>query len=145
MRSAPEILRLCGIAILFGGIAAALALILVPLGLQRTPAVTGQLVATGWCGPGLTSDSALRVRLDPGIVNTGPGAGQVSVAAQQHLERFCTGEANTRFTQAAITGGLALVIGLPLLLRRRDSTAYQPPAQGLPSWTPGPPPEYPAR
>ena len=143
MRSAPEIRRLCGVAILFGGMAAALALILVPLGLQRTPGVDGQVEASGWCGPGFTSDSALQVRLDPGIVNTGQDAGQVSRAEQQQFEQFCTGEANTRFTQAALTGAAALLIGLPLVLRRRPDPFDQPPAGGPPSWAAGPP-EHPA-
>ena len=67
-----EFLRLCGVAIVVGGLAAALTLLFIPLGLQRTS--SGQ--ATGFCGPGLTSDNAVQVRLDPAIVNTGGSPGK---------------------------------------------------------------------
>ena len=64
-----------------GGLAAALALVFIPL---RLVAVTGGI---GYCGPGLSSDNAVQVRLDPGIVNTGGGAGQQApAAAQRQLE-----------------------------------------------------------
>ena len=69
MRSAGRtFLSLCGVAVVVGGLAAALALVLIPL---RLVAVTGGI---GYCGPGLSSDNAVQVRADPGIVNTGGGA-----------------------------------------------------------------------
>ena len=64
-----DFLRLCGVAIVVGGLAAALTLLFIPLSVQR--ASSGQV--TGWCGPGFHSDNALQVRIDPGIVNTGGG------------------------------------------------------------------------
>ena len=64
-----DFLRLCGVAIVVGGLAAALTLLFIPLSVQRDS--SGQII--GWCGPGLHSDNALQVRIDPGIVNTGGG------------------------------------------------------------------------
>jgi hypothetical protein len=73
MRSAGrEFLRLCGVAIVVGGAAAALTLLFIPLSVQR--ASSGAVV--GFCGPGRTSDNAVQVRLDPGIVNTAAAPGR---------------------------------------------------------------------
>ena len=81
-----DFLRLCGVALVVGGLAAALTLLFIPLSLPRTS--TG--VAVGYCGPGLTSDNAVQVRLDPGIVNTGGSPGQAGTAAQQRqFEQLC--------------------------------------------------------
>jgi hypothetical protein len=132
---AREILRICGVAVVAGGLAAALALIFVPLGLERSA------TTLGFCGPGATSDNALQVRIDPGIVNTGGGPGQATPAAQQQqLEQFCTGEADTRLTQAAVTAAAALILGIggPVLARRRSvAPSFRPPP--VPPWAPGPP------
>ena len=109
MQSAGRLfVRLCGVAIIAGGLAAALALIFVPL---RVIAVSSSLV--GYCGPGLSSASAIQVRLDPGIVNTGGSA--ASLAQQRQLERLCTNEADGRLTEAAIIAAVALGLGLPLI------------------------------
>ncbi len=111
-----DFLRLCGVAIVVGGLAAALTLLFIPLSVQR--ASTGQV--TGWCGPGLHSDNALQVRLDPGIVNTGGGAGQSVPAAQQRqFEQFCTHRADNQLIEAAVVAVLALLIGLPMVAARR--------------------------
>jgi hypothetical protein len=120
-----EFLRLCGVAIVVGGLAAALTLLFIPLSVQR--AATGQV--TGWCGPGFHSDNALKVRLDPGIVNTGGGAGQTVPAAQQRqFEQFCTHQANGQLIEAAVVAVLALLIGLPMVVarRRQDETLASP-------------------
>jgi hypothetical protein len=113
MRSAGrEFLRLCGIAIVVGGLAAALTLLFVPLTVQRAP--SGAIFA--FCGPGTTSDNAVQVRLNPGIVNTGGAPGQAGTAAQQQqLEQFCTHEANGRLIESAVIAVLALLIGLPMI------------------------------
>jgi hypothetical protein len=119
MRSASRaFLSLCGVAVVVGGLAAALALLFIPL---RLVAVSGGI---GYCGPGLSSDSALQVRVDPGIVNTGGGGGQQApAAAQRQLEQLCASQANGRLIAAAGTAAAALVIGLPLIAvgRRQDS------------------------
>jgi hypothetical protein len=109
-----EILRLGGVAVLVGGLAAALALIFVPLGVQVSS------TSVGYCGPGVTSDNAFQVRLDPGIVNTGGSPAQsqsVPVAVQQQLQQFCTGEADHQLVEAGITAGLALLLGLAMIIR----------------------------
>ncbi len=119
MRSAGgTFLSLCGVAIVVGGLAAALALALIPL---RLVAVTGGI---GYCGPGLSSDNAIQVRADPGIVNTGGGGQQAPAAAQRQLEQVCTSQANGRLIAAAGTAAVALLVGLPLIAvgrRRQDS------------------------
>ena len=119
MRSTSRaFLSLCGVAVVAGGLAAALALLFIPL---RLVAVSGGI---GYCGPGLSSDNALQVRVNPGIVNTGGGAGQQApVAAQRQLEQLCASQANGRLIVAAGTAVVALVIGLPLIAvgRRQDS------------------------
>ncbi|HUY48619.1 MAG TPA: hypothetical protein VMV92_23350 [Streptosporangiaceae bacterium] len=113
-----EIVRLCGVAVLVGGLAAALALLFVPLGLE----VSGTTV--GYCGPGATSDNAAQVRLDPGIVNTGGSPGQsVPAAEQQQLEQFCIGEADTKLVEAAATAAVALLLGLPMISRGSRQSA----------------------
>jgi hypothetical protein len=116
MRSA---VRLCGVAVIAGGLAAALALLFIPL---RVVAVTGGI---GYCGPGLHSDSAVQVRLDPGIVNTGGGGQQATAAQQQQLAQVCTRQANGRLVGAASTAAVALVLGLPMIAvgRRQDSVS----------------------
>jgi hypothetical protein len=93
MRSSGRaFLSLCGVAVVVGGLAAALALLFIPL---RLVALTGGMV--GYCGPGLSSDNAVQVRADPGIVNTGGGGGQQApAAAQRQLEQVCTSQANGR-------------------------------------------------
>lgn len=111
-------LSLCGVAVVVGGLAAALALLFIPL---RLVAVSGSI---GYCGPGLSSDNALQVRVNPGIVNTGGGGGQQApAAAQRQLEQLCASQANGRLIAAAGTAAVALVIGLPLVAvgRRQDS------------------------
>ena len=119
MRSAGRtFLGLCGVAVLVGGMAAALALALIPL---RLVAVTGRI---GYCGPGLSSDNAVQVRADPGVVNTGGRGQPAPAAAQRQLERVCTSQANGRLIAAAGTAAVALVAGLPLIAvgrRRQDS------------------------
>jgi hypothetical protein len=111
-----DFLRLCGVAIVVGGLAAALTLLFIPLSVQRGS--TGQV--TGWCGPGLHSDNALQVRLDPGIVNTGGGAGlPVPAAQQRQFEQFCTHRADNQLIEAAVVAVLALLIGLPMVAARR--------------------------
>jgi hypothetical protein len=111
MRSSGRaFLSLCGVAVVVGGLAAALALLFIPL---RLVAVTGGI---GYCGPGLSSDSAVQVRADPGIVNTGGGGGQQApAAAQRQLEHVCTSQANGRLIAAAGTAAVALIIGVPLI------------------------------
>jgi hypothetical protein len=111
-------LSLCGVAIAAGGLAAALALLFIPL---RLVAVSGGI---GYCGPGLSSDNALQVRVNPGIVNTGGGGGQqASAAQQQQLAQVCASQANGRLIAAGGTAAVALVLGLPLIVlgRRQDS------------------------
>jgi hypothetical protein len=119
MRSAGgTFLSLCGVAVLVGGVAAALALALIPL---RLVAITGGI---GYCGPGLSSDNAVQVRADPGVVNTGGSGQPASAAAQRQLEQVCTSQANGRLIAAAGTAAVALVAGLPLIAvgrRRQDS------------------------
>ena len=120
MRSAGRtFLSLCGVAVVVGGLAAALALVLIPL---RLVAVTGGVV--GYCGPGFSSDNAVQVRVNPGIVNTGGSGQQAPAAAQRELERVCTSQANGRLIAAAGTAAVALVAGLPMIAvgrRRQDS------------------------
>ncbi|MGP8000562.1 MAG: hypothetical protein ACLPKI_25055 [Streptosporangiaceae bacterium] len=111
-------IRLCGVAVAAGGLAAALALLFIPLRLVAVPG------GVGYCGPGLSSDSALQVRLNPGIVNTGGGGGrQASAAQQQQLEQVCTRQADGRLITAAATAAGALVLGLAMIAagRRQDS------------------------
>ena len=119
MRSAGRaFLSLCGVAVVVGGLAAALALALIPL---RLVAVTGGI---GYCGPGLSSDNAVQVRANPGVVNTGGSGQQAPAAAQRQLERVCTSQANGRLIAAASTAAVALVVGLPMIAvgrRRQDS------------------------
>lgn len=116
MRSAGrEFLRLCGVAIVVGGLAAALTLLLIPLSVQRAP--SGALL--GFCGPGRSSDNAVQVRLDPGVVNTGGSPGQAGTAAQQRqFEQFCTHEADNQLIEAAVLAVLALLVGLPMIAGR---------------------------
>lgn len=111
-------LSLCGVAVAVGGLAAALALLFIPL---RLVAVSGGI---GYCGPGLSSANALQVRANPGIVNTGGGGGQqASAAQQQQLAQVCASQANGRLIASAGTAAVALVLGLPLIVlgRRQDS------------------------
>ena len=130
MRSSrQEFLRLCGVAIVVGGLAAALALLFIPLSVQRDPA--GAI--TGFCGPGLSSDNAVQVRLAPGVVNTGGRPGQAGSAAQQRqFEQSCTREADGQLIEAAVIAVLALLIGLPMIAARgrQDETSAPP---GVPS------------
>jgi hypothetical protein len=126
MRSAGrEFLRLCGVAIVVGGLAAALTLLFIPLSVQR--ASSGAVV--GFCGPGRTSDNAVQVRLDPGIVNTGGRPGQAgSAAQQQQLQQFCTHEADDQLIESAVIAVLALLVGLPMITARgrQDDTPLSP-------------------
>jgi hypothetical protein len=126
-----DFLRLCGVAIIAGGLAAALTLLFIPLSVQR--ASSGQV--TGWCGPGFHSDNALQVRIDPGIVNTGGGGGPPAPAAQQRqFEQFCTHQADSQLVEAAVIAVLALLIGLPMVAaRRRQDEMSAPPGTGPPS------------
>ncbi len=129
-------LSLCGVAIVVGGLAAALALLFIPLRLVAIP--PGGI---GYCGPGFSSDSALQVRLDPGIVNTGGSGQQATAAQQQQLEQVCTRQANGRLTAAGSTAAVALVLGVPLVaLRRRQesiSASSSGPSSLSSSGTPG--------
>lgn len=110
-----EFLRLCGVAIVVGGLAAALTLLFIPLGVQRY--TNGQV--SGWCGPGHRSDNAIQVRLDPGIVNTGGSPGQpVPAAQQQRFEQACTHEAENQLLESAVLAVLALLVGLPMIAAR---------------------------
>jgi hypothetical protein len=126
-----DFLRVCGVAIVVGGLAAALTLLFIPLGLQRTSSGT----ATGFCGPGLTSDNAVQVRFDPGIVNAGGSPGQAGTAAeQQQLEQFCTHEADNQLIEAAVLAVLALLVGLPMIAARgRQGEMPVPPGAAPPS------------
>jgi len=134
---AQEIMRICGIAVVAGGIAAALALLFVPLAVGRASEASTTLES--FCGPGLTSDNAVQVRIDPGIVNTGGVPGQPTAPAteQRQLEQFCTGEADTRLTEAGVTAAVALILGFgaTALSRRSPSAEFQAPMQ---PWAPGP-------
>ena len=115
MRSAGrEFLRLCGVAIIVGGLAAALALIFVPL---RVVPVSRTII--GYCGPGFSSDNAVQVRMNPGVVNTGGSGPPAPLAEQRQLERLCTSQADGRLTEAAIIAVVALVLGLPLIVLGR--------------------------
>ncbi|MDX6394121.1 MAG: hypothetical protein QOJ73_5184 [Streptosporangiaceae bacterium] len=137
---AQEIMRIFGIAVIAGGLAAALALLFVPLSVGRTS--EGSTVLESFCGPGATSDNAIQVRIDPGIVNTGgiPGAPAAPAAEQRQLEQFCTREADTRLTEAGVTAAVALILGIgATTLSRRSGTRtpeFRPPVQ---PWAPGPP------
>ena len=126
-----EFLRLFGVAIVVGGLAAALTLLFIPLSVQR--ASSG--VVTGFCGPGLTSDNAVQVRLDPGIVNTGGSPGQAgTLAQQQQFEQFCTHEADNQLIEAAVVAVLALLVGLPMIAARgRQDDMEAPPGAEPPS------------
>jgi hypothetical protein len=123
-----DFLRLCGVAIVVGGLAAALTLLFIPLSVQRTS--SGQII--GWCGPGLHSDNALQVRIDPGIVNTGGGAGPSVPAAQlRQFEQYCTHKADGQLIEAAVIAVLALLIGVPMIAaRRRQDEMPAPPEPG---------------
>ena len=129
--SSRDFLRLCGVAIVVGGLAAALTLLFIPLTVQR--AASGAV--TGWCGPGHTSDNAVQVRLDPGIVNTGGSPGQaVPPALGQQFEQFCTHEADGRLIEAAVVFVLALLAGLPMIAARgRQGDVLMPPGAEPPS------------
>jgi hypothetical protein len=112
------LVRLCGVAVVVGGLAAALALIFVPL---RVVLVSRNVI--GYCGPGFSSDNAVQVRLDPGVVNTGGSGPPAPLAEQRQLERLCTNQADGRLTEAAIIAVVALALGLPLIvLGRRQPT-----------------------
>jgi hypothetical protein len=124
-----KFLRLCGVAIIAAGLAAALALIFVQL---RLVPVSDTVI--GYCGPGFTSANALQVKLDPGIVNTG-GTGQPPpLAEQRRLEQLCTRQADGRLAGAGILAGVALLLGLPLIaLGSRQSTRSASPGSAEPS------------
>lgn len=124
-----DFLRLCGVAIVVGGLAAALTLLFIPLSVQRVS--SGQII--GWCGPGFHSANALQVRIDPGIVNTGSGP-PVPAAQQRQFERFCTRRADGQLIEAAVIAVLALLIGLPMVVarRRQDEMPASPGAD--PPW-----------
>jgi hypothetical protein len=128
-------LSLFGVAVIVGGLAAALALLFIPL---RLVAVPGGI---GYCGPGLSSDSALQVRVDPGIVNTGGGGQPASAAQQRQLEQACSRQANGRLIAATGTAAVALVLGVPLVAvgRRQDSISASSsgPSSMSSSGTPG--------
>jgi hypothetical protein len=75
------------------------------------------------------------VRTDPGIVNTGGGAGpSVAAAQQRQFEQFCTHKADGQLTEAAVVAVLALLIGLPMAAAgRRQDEMEAPPGAGPPS------------
>lgn len=123
-----EFLRLCGVAVIVGGLAAALALIFVPL---RVVPVSRAVI--GYCGPGFSSDNAVQVRMNPAIVNTGGSGPAAPLAEQRQLERLCTNEANGRLTEAAVIAVLALVLGLPLV-----ALGSRQPTRSASSSSPGP-------
>jgi len=125
-----EILRLGGVAVVVGGLAAALALLFVPLGVQVTS------TSTGFCGPGYSSDNALQIRVDPGIVNTGGTPGQQAAPAteQQQLQQFCTSEADHQLVEAAIIAAAALVLGFAMIIRGSGQPARSAsPGSGAPA------------
>jgi len=134
-----DFLRLCGVAIVVGGLAAALTLLFIPLSVQR--ASSGAVI--GWCGPGFHSDNALQVRIDPGIVNTGGGSAPAAPAAQlRQFEQFCTHRADDQLIEAAVVAVLALLVGLPMVAarRRQDEMLASPgagPSSLSSSGTPG--------
>jgi len=110
MQSAGRtVLRLCGVAIIAGGLAAALALIFVPL---RLVPVSGTI---GYCGPGLSSDNALQVRMNPAVVNSGDTGPPAPLAERRQLERLCVSAADGQLTEAAAVAAVALVLGVPLI------------------------------
>jgi hypothetical protein len=106
-----EAVRLGGVAIVAAGLAAALALVFLPL---RLVPVSGGIV--GFCGPGLRSDNALQVRLDPGIVNTGAAGPPAPPAEQRRLEGLCAREADGRLAAAGLVTVVTLLVGLPLIV-----------------------------
>ncbi len=130
-----QFLSLCGVAVIVGGLAAALALLFIPLRLVVVPG------GIGYCGPGLSSDSALQVRVNPGIVNTGGSGQPASAAQQQQLEQVCTRQANGGLIVATGTAAIALVLGVPLVAvgRRQDSisASSSDPSSLSSSGTPG--------
>ncbi len=131
-----DLLSLCGVAVVVGGLAAALALLFIPL---RLVAVPGGI---GYCGPGLSSDNAVQIRVDPGIVNTGGGGvQQPSAAQQQQLEQACTRQADGRLIGAIGTLAVALALGLPLIaigrLQGSISAASSGPSSLSSAGTPG--------
>ena len=119
---AARVLSLAGFALIVGGLAAALTmLLLLPL-----PTLTAGGSAVAWCGPGETSASALQVRLDPGIVNTGsiPGQPEASQAEQKALTRVCSTVADNRITEAAAVAVITVVLGIGIsLVARRPRAA----------------------
>jgi hypothetical protein len=133
--AAVRVINLAGFALIVAGLVAAITLLLLPL-----PTLTVEGSAVAWCGPGQTSDSALQVRLNPGIVNTGsiPGQPEASQGVQQTLVQVCTSVADSRITEAAVIAivALALGIGIPLIARR----VLAPPSGGYPPQAWGPPP-----
>jgi hypothetical protein len=129
--AAVRVINLAGFALIVAGLVAAITLVLLPL-----PTLTAEGSAVAWCGPGQTSDNALQVRLNPGIVNTGaiPGQPEASQAKQQTLVQVCGGVADSRITEAAVIAivALALGVGIPLIARRvlAPPRGYPPQAWG---------------
>lgn len=115
--AARRVLNLVGLVIALGGVIAALTLLFIPL-----PPITTLGTAVAWCGPSATSDNALQVRIDPAIVNTGTiaGSGTPSQSQQAALIQVCTGEADSRITDAAVVAlaAIAFGFGVPLIARR---------------------------
>jgi hypothetical protein len=124
---AARMLGLAGFALIVGGLVAAVTLLLLPL-----PTLTAGGSDAAWCGPGETSVSALRVRLDPGIVNTGsiPGQPEASQAEQQALIRVCSSVADNRITEAAAVAVITVALGIGISLVARRTRAA--PSGGYP-------------
>jgi hypothetical protein len=131
---AARMLSLAGFALIVGGLVAAVTLLLLPL-----PTLTAGGSDIAWCGPGETSVSALQVRLDPGIVNTGsiPGQATASQTEQQTLIRVCSTVADNRITEAAAAAAITVALGIGISLVARRARAA--PSGGYPQPWEAPP------
>ena len=98
MNLIQRLILLVGIA----GVIAAVVLALLPL-----PSVTEFGATISSCGPGLSSESALGVKLNPNSVNEGSN-GQSPAQAQAFVD-YCQSLANDRLVVVAVIGGASIV------------------------------------
>lgn len=84
---------------------------LVGAGILLLTALPTQANGEAFCGPGTTSDSALEVRINPDVVNTGPGSDSVSAADKSALRSVCLSAADRRIIEVAVLVGASLLIG----------------------------------
>lgn len=109
--------RLVALAAALAAIGGALYFMLWPL-----PVVSG----TGYCGPGATSDSAIEVKLNPGVVLQGaPPDQNADASASAFLQGACVGEANDRLREAGVTFGIAALVAVGAGFAPR-LTAFRP-------------------